>query len=50
MVANAAATGTSSSGREQAQIIQNLIDEVFTPENSISVNLQFLLLPMFLVL
>lgn len=42
MVANAAATGTSSSGREQAQIIQNLIDEVFTPENSISVNLQLI--------
>lgn len=42
MVANAAAAGTSSSGREQAQVIQNLIDEIFTPESGVSVNLQLI--------
>lgn len=42
MVANAAAAGTGSSGREQAQIIQNLIDEIFTPESGVSVNLQLI--------
>ncbi len=32
----------ASSGREQAQIIQNLIDEKFTPETGISVKLQLI--------
>lgn len=42
MVGNAAAAGANSSGREQAQIIQNLIDEVFTPQTGIPVNLQLI--------
>ncbi len=32
----------ASFGREQAQIIQNQIDETFTPEHDISVNLQLI--------
>ncbi len=32
----------ASFGREQAQIIQNQIDETFTPEHNISVNLQLI--------
>ncbi|MBQ4579147.1 MAG: extracellular solute-binding protein, partial [Clostridia bacterium] len=38
----------ASAGREQAQIIQNLIDESFAPKNDIAVNLQ--LIPMDVVL
>ena len=38
----------ASSGREQAQIIQNMIDESFTPNNDISVKLQ--LIPLDVVL
>ena len=38
----------ASAGREQAQIIQNLIDETFTPNSDIAVNLQ--LIPMDVVL
>lgn len=32
----------ASSGKEQAQIIQNMIDETFTPKTGISVNLQLI--------
>ena len=32
----------ASAGREQAQIIQNMIDETFTPETNISVKLQLI--------
>lgn len=32
----------ASSGKEQAQIIQNMIDESFTPETDINVNLQLI--------
>lgn len=42
MVGNAAAAGANSSGREQAQIIQNLIDDEFTPKTGIEVNLQLI--------
>ena len=38
----------ASAGREQAQIIQNMIDETFTPNSDIAVNLQ--LIPMDVVL
>ncbi len=38
----------ASAGREQAQIIQNMIDETFTPETGIAVKLQ--LIPMDVVL
>lgn len=32
----------ASAGKEQAQIIQNMIDETFTPESGIAVNLQLI--------
>lgn len=32
----------ASAGREQAQIVQNMIDETFTPETGINVNLQLI--------
>lgn len=35
-------TNVQSMGKEQAQIIQNLIDETFTPETGINVNLQLI--------
>ena len=40
--ANTIKVWMASSGREQAQIIQNMIDESFTPETDIGVNLQLI--------
>ncbi|WFR58221.1 extracellular solute-binding protein [Anaerocolumna sp. AGMB13025] len=45
---NSVGTNVQSIGHEQAQIIQNLIDESFTPETGIKVNLQ--LIPLDVVL
>ena len=42
MVNAGAATNVQSIGREQAQIIQNLIDEKFTPETNINIDLQLI--------
>lgn len=42
MVAAAPAAGQTSSGREQAQIVQNLIDEVYTPDSGVTVKLQLI--------
>ncbi|MGN6713695.1 extracellular solute-binding protein [Anaerocolumna jejuensis] len=42
MVNAGTAANVQSIGREQAQIIQNLIDEKFTPENNINIDLQLI--------
>lgn len=42
MVNAGTAANVQSIGREQAQIIQNLIDEKFTPESSINIDLQLI--------
>jgi ABC-type glycerol-3-phosphate transport system substrate-binding protein len=42
MVNSGTAANVQSIGREQAQIIQNLIDEKFTPENNINIDLQLI--------
>lgn len=42
MATSAGVAGQSTNGREQAQIIQNMADEIFTPVSGISVDLQLI--------